>query len=160
MPVVESLIRPAQSILAQAGAKRIERSATVKLSNVTFSEENEVLSATAEGTPTKEGRPLYLLRMDPRGWICDCSDFIRRGGACKHVTKLALTALAGGFEVQSSMKESRSAFLSIRATCKDVEGFDQQCLELVRASSNGRSVEPHDFVRAARVVALQNGKEI
>ena len=97
MPVVNSLMRPAQSILAQAGASRIERSASVQLGSVTFAEDTEVLSATAEGTPTKEGTPLYMLRMDPRGWICDCPDFIRRGGACKHVTKLALRALAGNF---------------------------------------------------------------
>lgn len=73
MSAVESLIRPARSILAQAGATRIERSSSVKLSNVSFAEESEVLSATAEGTSTKEGTPLYLLRMDPRGWICCCT---------------------------------------------------------------------------------------
>lgn len=159
MSAVESLIRPAQSILAQAGAARIERSASVKLSNVSFAEENEVLSATAEGTSTKEGTPLYLLRMDPRGWICDCPDFIRRGGACKHVTKLALMALAGAFPT-TSVKTARLAFLSIRRDCQEVSDFDQQCLDLVRGYAEGRSVEVQDFVRAARVVALQNGKEV
>lgn len=159
MSAVESLIRPARSILAQAGAARIERSASVKLSNVSFAEETEVLSATAEGTRTKEGTPLYLLRMDPGGWICDCPDFIRRGGACKHVTKLALTALAGGFPT-SSVKTARLAFLSIRRACHKVVDFDQQCLDLVRGFAAGRNVTAQDFVRAARMVALQNGKEI
>ena len=160
MPVVDSLLRPAQSILAQAGSKRIERSASVQLTGLSYSGESEVLSAMAVGTKTKEGRPLYSLRMDPRGWICDCPDFVRRGGACKHVTKLALHAMAGDFSTQPNMKKARSAFLSIRSICCDVPDFDQQCLDLVRVYAEGRDVDPKDFVRAARTVALSSGKEI
>lgn len=160
MSVVESLIRPAQSILAQAGAERIERSSSVKLTGLGFSTKNEVLSAMAVGTKTSEGRPLYTLRIDPRGWLCDCPDFIRRGGACKHVTKLALHALSGNFKVRSNTKQARLAFLSIRSNCLDIVDFDKQCLVLVRGYSTGREVEASDFVRAARTVALMGGKEI
>ena len=156
-----ALIRPARSILAQAGAARIKRATEVELSSVSFSVESEVLSAFAAGTRTKEGRPLYQLRIDPRGWICDCFDFSRRGGACKHVTALALRALSQSSPRQfPKLAQARSAYLSIRTTCQDVESFDQQCMDLARNYAQGREVEPWDFVRAARVVALTHGKEI
>jgi len=156
-----SLVRPARSILAQAGAARIKRATEVELTDVSYSPETEVLSALAAGTRTKEGRPLYQLRIDPRGWDCNCSDFHRRGGACKHLTALALRALSQAPGQRfPKLAQSRQAYLSIRGVCQEVEDFDQQCMDRARELAQGREVEPWDFVRAARTVALMHGKEI
>lgn len=157
----DSLIRPARSILAQAGAKRLKRATDVELSNVVYSEETGVISAMAAGTRTEEGRPLYQLRIDPRGWCCDCWDFTRRAGACKHVTALALRVLSETSDGQMpKLAQSRRAFLSIRNACQDVKAFDQQCMTIASELAEGREVEPWDFVRAARTVALMHGKAI
>ena len=155
------LTRPAQAILAQAGNARIARATEVELTSIHLSKKTGVLSAFAVGSETEEGRPLYQLRMDQGGWLCDCWDFMRRGGACKHITALALHAInhtnQAGFP---DLKQSQRRFLSIRNACKDVEGFDEQCKTIAMEYAGSREVVPHDFVRAARTVALMNGKTI
>ena len=157
----KGLIRPARSILAQAGAARIKRASEVELTDIHYSEMNEVVSALAAGTRTKEGRPLYQLRIDPRGWMCDCYDFDRRGGACKHVTALALRILAGRNPQRlPALQKSRQAYLSIRDTFQGKAAFDEACMKIASELAEGREVEPWDFVRAARTVALEHGKEI
>jgi hypothetical protein len=161
---LQDLIRPARAILAQAGAARIRRATEVELMGVSFSTKEGVLSAMAVGTKVKEGRPMWQLRIDPRGWVCDCPDWVRRGGGCKHVTALALRVLSGSGTASGGrfpqLGESRRAYFSIRDTCQDPSVFDQDCLVLVKELAKGREIEPWDFVRAARTVALSNGKEI
>jgi hypothetical protein len=158
----DDLSRSCRTILSLARG-RTKRASEVMLGRVVFDQVTGRMEAEAIGTARKDGDepPSWRPWIDPTGHGCDCPDSSYRSGACKHLAALALHTLTSS--AWKGLEQARPELLSIRRRVASegsnggLVGFDRELLKVARELARGRTIEPWDFVRAAREVALSLG---
>jgi hypothetical protein len=154
----DDLSRVCRSILSLSRG-RTKRASEVMLGRVALDPSTGRMEAEAIGTARKDGEeaPTWRPWLDPTGWGCDCPDSSYRSGACKHLAALALHTLTSSS--WKGLEKARPELMTIRRKVApgDRSGFDREMLKVAKELARGRSIEPWDFVRAAREVALTLG---